>query len=191
VTLRAFLQRVVEILEDAQVPWMLTGSVAAAYYATPRATQDIDVVVDPGEAALHRVVDGFLAADFYVDRETALDALRSRGQFNAIDPDSGWKVDLLVRKARPYSETEFQRRRDATLLGVDVSLASLEDVLLSKLEWAKLADSELQRRDVEQLLERAYDRLDLAYVERWVGRLDLKAEWDRVWPMPDDRGESG
>lgn len=190
-TLRAFLRRVVDILDDAQVPWMLTGSVAAAYYATPRATQDIDVVVDPGEAALNRVVDGFVEADFYVDRDAALDALRSRGQFNAIDPDSGWKVDLLIRKDRPFSGTEFERRGDATLLGVEVKLASLEDVLLSKLEWAKLADSELQRRDVAQLLERAYDRLDLEYVERWVGGLGLEAEWERVRPEPGDPEESG
>ena len=127
-TLRDFLQRVVEVLENAQVPYMLTGSLAAAYYATPRATQDVDVVVDPEGAALHRVVDGFLSAGFYVDRNAALDALRSRSQFNAIDPDSGWNVDLLLRKQRPFSKTEFERRGEATLLGVKVSVASLEYV---------------------------------------------------------------
>ena len=190
-TLGDFLRRVVEILDDARVPYMLTGSLAAAYYATPRATRDIDVVVDPGEAALNRVVDGFREAGFYVDRTAALEALRSHGQFNAIDPDSAWKVDLLVRKRRPFSETEFERRGTATLLGVEVSVASLEDVVLSKLEWAKLADSELQRRDVAQLLERAGTRIDLEYVERWVRRLDLDSEWKRVRPDPDESGSGG
>ena len=180
-----FLRRVVEILDQAQVPYMLTGSLAAAYYATPRATQDIDVVVDPDEVGLQRVVDGFSNAGYYVDREVALEALEARGQFNAIDPASGWKVDLVIRKERPFSETEFERRRNASLLGVQVSLASLEDILLAKLEWAQLADSALQRRDVLQLLERSSDRLDLDYLEHWVHELDLEAEWKRL------RQESG
>jgi hypothetical protein len=63
-------------------------------------------------------------------------------------------------------------------LGIDAALATVEDVLIAKLEWAKLGDSELQRRDVIELLERAGTRLDLAYIERWVGPLDLSAEWE-------------
>lgn len=179
-TLAGFLRSVVEILDAAQVPYMLTGSLAAAYYATPRATQDVDLVVSPEAASLNRVVDGLLEAGYYVDREAALEALRTRGQFNAIDPDSGWKVDLLLRRERPFSLAEFDRRGTASLLGVEVSLASLEDVLISKLEWAKLGDSELQRRDVVQLLDRAAERIDLEYVERWVEELGLGTEWDGV-----------
>lgn len=67
------------------------------------------------------------------------------------NPEGGWKVDLIVRNGRPFSETEFGRRQKAELLGVEVSLATIEDVLLSKLEWSRLGDSELQRRDVLQL----------------------------------------
>ena len=179
-SLATFLRRVVEILDEAHVPYMLTGSLAAAYYATPRATQDIDVVVDPGEAGVRRIVEGLRRAGYYVDREAALEAVETKGQFNAIDPESGWKVDLIVRKERPFSKTEFERRKPASLLGVEVSLASLEDVLIAKLEWAQLADSALQRRDALQLLERAEGRLDLAYLEHWVGELGLAAEWELV-----------
>jgi hypothetical protein len=85
---------------------------------------------------------------------------------------------LIIRKDRAFSRTEFERRQTTSLLGVDVSLASLEDVLLAKLEWSKLGDSELQRRDVVQLLERAGSRLDVPYVERWVTALDLSQEWE-------------
>lgn len=179
-SLAAFLQEVVGVLEAARVPYMLTGSLAAAYYATPRATQDIDVVVAPDEAGVRRVVEGLSAAGYYVDVGAALEALKTRGQFNAVDPDTGWKVDLIVRRGRDFSRTEFQRRTAASLLGVEVSLASLEDVLLAKMEWAKLGDSELQRRDVVQILERASERLDVPYVERWVQKLGLADEWERA-----------
>lgn len=63
------------------------------------------------------------------------------------------------------------------MLGVELSVASFEDVILAKLEWAKLGDSEVQRRDVVQLLERGWDRLDHAYLARWTTALGLQGEW--------------
>jgi hypothetical protein len=178
VSLAGFLRRVVEILDDAGVPYMLTGSLASAYYAVPRATQDLDVVIDAEESGIDRVVQGLLDAGYYVDRDAAREAWSMRGQFNAIDPESGWKADLIVRKDRAYSRGEFERRERATLLGVDVVMASLEDVLIAKLEWSRLGDSALQRRDVDLLLERTWSRLDRTYVDQWIEALDLQAEWD-------------
>jgi predicted nucleotidyltransferase len=176
-TLAVFLQRVIQILDEAGVPYMLTGSLASAYYAVPRATQDIDLVVETEAPGVERLVRGLREAGCYVDRDVAIEAWRSRGQFNAIDPESGWKVDVMVRKDRLYSKTEFARRERASLLGVEVAIASLEDVLIAKLEWSRLGDSELQRRDVVQLLERTWARLDQAYLERWIPELGLDSEW--------------
>ena len=101
-SLAAFIRTVAAILERADVPYMLTGSLAAAYYATPRATQDLDVVIDAPEEGIERLVDGLLDSGFYVDRAAARNAWRTRSQFNAIDPDSGWKVDLIVRRSWAY-----------------------------------------------------------------------------------------
>lgn len=179
-SIASFLRRIAEILEAVGVPYMLTGSLAAAYYATPRATQDIDVVIDTGKEGVERLVESFLKADLYVDPDAALTAWQTRGQFNAIDPDTGWKVDLIVRKDRSFSTTEFERRERAEMLGIEVSLASLEDVLIAKLEWAALGDSELQRTDVVRMLESSGDRLDRGYLMKWVAELGLQAEWDAI-----------
>lgn len=179
-SLAAFLRQVAEILDEAGVPYMLTGSLASAYYAVPRATQDLDVVIAAEEPGIERVVQGLLSAGCYVDRDAALEASRTHGQFNAIDPESGWKVDLIVRRDRTYSRTEFERRERASLLGVEVAVASLEDVLIAKLEWGRLGDSALQRRDVVQLLERTWEQLDQSYLKKWVTELDLQSEWDEA-----------
>ena len=177
-SLTAFLRKVVEILDEAGIQYMLTGSLAAAYYAVPRATQDIDLVLETEAEGVGRLVGGLQAEGWYVDKDAALEALRSRGQFNTIDPDSGWKADFLVRKERPFSREEFGRRRQISILGVDVAVASLEDVLIAKLEWARLGDSALQRRDVVQLLERSWTRLDHTYLQKWITQLGLAPEWD-------------
>lgn len=75
---------------------------------------------------------------------------------------------------------EFDRRTRVTLLDVELWIASLEDVLIAKLEWSRLGDSALQRQDVRQLLERTRDRLDRRYVERWVEELGLQSDWNRA-----------
>jgi hypothetical protein len=192
VSLSALLRRVVEILDDCDIPYMLTGSLAAAYYATPRATKDIDLVVEADESRLNDLVGRLQEAGLYADPGAALEALEAHGQYNAIDPSAGWKVDLIVRRDRAFSRSEFARRERTTIFGIDVSLVSLEDVLIAKLEWSKMGDSELQRQDVIELLERTWDRLDLGYLERWVGDLDLKSAWDAVVARatlpPDSQG---
>ena len=115
-----------------------------------------------------------------MEQEAALEAQKVQGQFNAIDPSSGWKVDPIVRKDREYSQVEFGRRQQVRLLDVEVSIASLEDVLISKLEWSEIGDSALQRADVLQLLQRRWGEIDHSYVETWVGTLGLEDAWDRV-----------
>jgi hypothetical protein len=179
-TLAAFLKQVVEILDEAAIQYMLTGSLAAAYYAVPRATQDIDIVLETEAEGVDRLVRGLLAAGWYVDRGAAMEAWRGRGQFSTIDPESGWKADFLVRKERPYSREEFGRRQRISLLGVEVAVARLEDVVIAKLEWAHLGDSALQRRDVVQLLGRTWTRLDHGYLKLWISRLGLDPEWEEA-----------
>ena len=179
-SLAAFLERVVNVLRAADVPFMLTGSLAGAFYGQPRATQDMDVVVELDSLKLDRLIRGLSDAGLYVSSETAREALTHHGQFNAIDPQSGWKVDLIIRKARDFSVSEFERRMPAEFLGVELALTSVEDLIIAKLEWSELGDSDLQRRDVLQIVEASSGILDLAYLEHWVNELGLEQAWQRV-----------
>lgn len=185
-TLTSFLRKTARILDEAGVPYMLTGSLAAAYYATPRATQDVDVVIDTSEEEVGRLVDLLLAKGLYVDRGTALTAWRTRSQFNAIDPDTGWKIDLIIRKDRAFSRAEFARRERAEMFGIEVALATLEDVVLAKLEWASMGDPELQRGDVLRLLQNEPNRLDRSYIERWAESLGIMQEWRSMLDRLDE-----
>jgi hypothetical protein len=180
VSLTSFLALIARSLRDADIPFMLTGSLAAAYYGAPRATQDVDLVIEAQSDNLNQFVEDLRASGLYVDREVALEALRTGGQFNAIDPSTGWKADLIIRRARPFSESEFGRRQHRELFGIDVALATLEDLIIAKLEWSEIGDSELQRRDIRELLEMAGESLDREYLERWIGSLNLRTAWQRI-----------
>jgi len=156
---------------------MLTGSFASAYYGAPRATQDIDFVIVATADQLRAFI-GFLPKDeFYADLPAAWDALERGSLFNVIDMAAGWKIDCLIRKRRPFSEEEFRRRIPVQLEGVSLFIATAEDVILSKLEWAKLAQSRRQIEDVAGILRVRWDALDHVYLEKWLRQLGLADEW--------------
>jgi hypothetical protein len=173
VTFAELLADVIARLEAAGVPYMITGSLASTFHGEPRATRDVDVVIDPSSAGLDRLVDDLRAAGYYVDRDAAEDALRDRGQFNAIG-DAAAKIDFIVRRDRPFSIEEFGRRRRVELLGTPGFIASVEDVILAKLEWAADTGSERQLRDVAAMVAVSGDALDAAYLMTWAARLGVE-----------------
>lgn len=175
-TFEDLVSDVVGRLNDAGIAHMLTGSVASSWYGEPRATQDLDVVIDPSSSALDRLIDGLQTDGWYVDRDVARSALRDRGQFNAIGPEA-FKVDFIIRHDRPFSRAEFDRRQPVEMLGTRTFLPTVEDMVIAKLEWAQATDSERQLRDVQGMLAIAGPDIDLTYVTGWVERLGLAGAW--------------
>ena len=175
------LGRVVGMLESLSIPYMITGSIAASYHGRPRATHDADVVIDPSAAQLDALLEELDTAGFYVDADGARDALRRRQQFNVIEMVRATKVDLIVRKARPFSVEEFARRQRVDLsFARAVSTVTAEDSVLSKLEWARQSgDSERQLRDAAGVVE-LNPTLDREYVHRWAAQLGIADLWERI-----------
>lgn len=173
-------RRVVHALDGAGIPYMLTGSFACSYHGAPRATQDIDLVIAPTETRLRNLVERLPEAEYYADLNAAIEAGRAQSQFNVIDLATGWKVDLIVRKARPFSLAEFDRRAAVDFQGLRLFVASLEDVVVSKLEWAKQGQSQRQIEDVAGLLRLRSTELDRTYIARWIRDLELATQWEHV-----------
>jgi hypothetical protein len=180
VNLAALLASTVAQLERAGVPYMITGSVASSYHGEPRATRDLDIVIDPDRGGIGRLVGELEAAGLYVDEDAALSAFDDRAQFNAIDATTGWKVDFMVRKDRPFSREEFARRAPANLLGTPAWIASAEDTIIAKLEWVASSGSDRQLGDVVAMLDIGKESLDLAYIDRWIAGLGLHGAWGRA-----------
>lgn len=173
------LRSMVERFEAAGIPFMLAGSFASTFHGHPRTTQDIDIVIDPTLDALLRFVDALPPDRSYADRTAAIDAFHQRDMFNVIDLETGWKVDLILRKNRPYSRSEFERREAVEWMGVRLFVVTAEDVVLSKLEWSQLCGgSERQMRDVAGVIETRRGKLDVEYIESWLDALGVRALWE-------------
>jgi hypothetical protein len=167
------LEEVVRALDSAGIPHMLVGSFASTSYGAPRATQDIDIVIDPTASALEAFVGSFDEDRIYLNPEAARVALADRDQFNLIDVTTGWKVDLIIRKERSFSRSEFDRRTRITVLDVDVWVATAEDTVLAKLEWAAMGGSDRQVVDAATVLKVLRGQLDQDYLDRWAAELGI------------------
>lgn len=174
------LSQIARELDRAGIDFMVAGSFASTFHGDPRTTQDIDLVIDPDRQALDRFVGQLDPSVYYVSADAADEAWRRRGQFKVVLLDNGWKVDLILRKDRPFSREEFARRQPAEIAGARVHVATAEDTIVAKLEWGAAGESERQLRDVRGILEVCGETLDLAYVERWVETLGLEDSWRRA-----------
>ena len=163
-------------LDGAHIGYMLTGSMAMNYYAQPRMTRDIDVVVALRPADAARVVQLF-SPDYYVSREAVDSSIAQQSLFNLIHNESVIKVDCIVRKQSEYRLTEFNRRQRIKIENFETWIVSKEDLILSKMFWAKDSHSELQLRDVKNLISTGFDR---TYVERWTQELGVANLWQEV-----------
>jgi hypothetical protein len=163
-------------LDSAGIGYMLTGSMAMNYYAQPRMTRDIDVVVALRPADAARVVQLF-SPDYYVSREAVDSSIAHQSLFNLVHNESVIKVDCIVRKQSEYRLAEFNRRQRIKIENFETWIVSKEDLILSKLFWAKDSLSELQLRDVKNLVSTGCDR---GYIEQWTRELDVANLWQEV-----------
>jgi hypothetical protein len=174
-----FLAQVARCLETAGIPFMVAGSHGSSYHGQPRATNDIDLVIDPNPEQLDRFLT-LLGQAYYASFEAAHEALRRRSMFNIIDFGEGWKADLIIRKDRPFSIEEFQRRQIGTLHGYPLPIATPEDVILTKLEWDKITPSERQVRDAFNVAVVQGARLDQGYLRKWAPALGVAQELEEL-----------
>jgi len=165
------LQEVVAGLEQGGIAYMVSGSTALNYYAEPRMTRDIDIVIELGPHETARFEQIF-SGDFYLDTAVVEQAVRDRGMFNLIHFGRVVKVDFIVRKDSEYRRLEFSRRRRVEVEGLTLHLVSPEDLILSKLDWARQGPSELQLKDVQSIVASVPD-LDWHYIRSWAGKLGL------------------
>jgi len=155
--------------DEAGIAYMLTGSMAMNYYAQPRMTRDIDVVIAIAPDQVEEIMTLFRPS-YYVSEVSVRESVVQQSIFNLIHEESLIKVDCIVRKTSEYRQTEFERRQRIAILDFTTFIVSKEDLIISKLLWAKDSHSEIQLGDVRNLLATGYDA---AYLQRWTRELKL------------------
>ncbi len=168
------LAQVAAILDAAEIPYVVTGSVVTALYGEPRFTQDADIIVvgSPGLGA--KLAAAFPSPRYYAPADDIDTSLKQGIIANIIDSDTGAKVDLHPKAADAFSESFFARRRRVAVAGAELWFPSAEDAILSKLRWARVTgDGERHVRDARGVCEVQGTTLDESYLQKWAERLSV------------------
>lgn len=175
------LAQVAAILEAADVPYVVTGSVVTALYGEPRFTQDADIVVAGSPGLGEKLAAAFPPPRYYAPADDIETSLRKGIIANIIDSETGAKVDLHPKKAGAFEESFFARRRRVEVAGVELWFPSPEDAVLSKLRWARATgDGERHLRDARAVYEVQGAALDEAYLRKWAERLSVSDLLDNL-----------
>lgn len=162
-------------LEFIKAEYMVTGSIAKVYYSTPRMTRDMDIVINLLESQVSNLVSLF-SENYYLEKSMIEDAIRRKGTFNIIHNTKLVKIDFIIPKESVFERNKIERRNRINLGNNPIWIISKEDLILSKLEWARESLSDLQLRDVADLL--SLKDLDLSYLEAWIKTLHLQKPYE-------------
>ena len=160
---------VVKRLNSIHVSYMLTGSFAMNCYAEPRMTRDIDIVIELRNDKKKEIFDVF-SKDFYLSESALDEAIKLHRMFNVIHEESVLKIDFIIRKESYYRKEEFKRKQKFIIGDCQINIVSIEDLIISKLIWSKESKSDLQKKDILNLLNQKYDEI---YLSTWLQNLEL------------------
>lgn len=172
------LRIVTERLNEANINYVISGSIAANYYTVPRMTRDIDIVVELKTPNIDNFVSIF-QEDFYIDKEMIKSEILRQGMFNLIHNQYIVKIDFIIRKYSAFQNSVFARKKKVLVNNTPMWFVSVEDLILAKLSWAKDSESDIQLKDIRNLLETG-ESLDIKYIEDWISELELKNLYEKV-----------
>lgn len=174
-----FLARVISVLQQCKIEYMVTGSVVSSLQGEPRTSHDIDIVVHIHPTAILSLLQSFPPPKYFLTKESILQAIQHKSVFNLIDTEEGDKIDFWILTDVPFDVSRFSRKKAQKIFNTTIFISQPEDTILMKLYWAtKSGGSEKQTTDAIRVFELQYKNLDMKYIERWVDELDIRTLWD-------------
>lgn len=132
-------------------------------------TADINIVIELQYEDAPKIINAF-EPDYYVPHGRVRVAIAQKFMFNVIHQETAFKIDLVIKKSDEFPQNAFERRRKKDFFGKEIYIISLEDLIISKLLWAKDRRSEKQLTDVENLLQ---NNFDAEYMDKWIKKLNI------------------
>lgn len=160
----SLLKIVVNRLEKAEIPYMLSGGLAVSYWGLPRTTHDIDIVIEAKSEDEEKIVNLF-KKDFYISPEATKEAIEKRFTFNIIHFKTNLKVDFWLVKKDSFGLSEFKRRLKRKIFNKEIFIISPEDLILSKLLGYKETGSDRRLEDAKSILK--ISRVNLNHIKGW------------------------
>ncbi|MDA8132059.1 MAG: hypothetical protein M0011_11200 [Elusimicrobia bacterium] len=176
--LKKFIKDLAAKLQAAGVDYCITGGYAVSVWGAPRSTLDIDLITSLKPSQVDLLVRAMAPGKgAYLDEEAIREAVASGGEFNYIPAEAGLKVDFwVIRPADGTGLRELTRKRREVFEGQEIFFISPEDLILSKLRWARGSASTRHAEDIRSVLAVSGAELDLEYLKSAAGAQGLSGD---------------
>lgn len=178
------LRKVLPVLEEHQIDYMITGSIVSSMQGAPRATHDVDVVVQINKNSIPILLNAFPPPQYYLSEtrmRESIERKNSNSMFQLLEAAEGDKIDFWILTNEPFDKSRFSRKKEENFAGMKMKVSSPEDTIIKKLHWIKqYGKSEKQFLDALGVYEVQYGNLDLKYLEKWIEELGLKKLWNKL-----------
>lgn len=175
------LNHLLNVLNENHIDYMVTGSIVSSLQGQPRATQDVDIVVNIITSAIPQLIKAFPPPQYYLDADSINEAIKYKSMFNLLDTTEGDKADCWILTDEPFDISRFNRKYEENVFGFKMKISQPEDTILAKLKWAKFSGgSEKQFTDSIRVYEVQYGNLDMRYLQNWANLLQVNELWNRL-----------
>ena len=171
--------KMIEVLEACEIPYILVGSYSTSAYGIPRLTQDADFVIELGETSITELARR-LAPSIQIGPQMSSETVTMTRRYIAEVVGTAFTIELFLLKDEPHSQERFRRRQLVRTLDREVWLPTPEDVIVTKLHWALLANRSKDRDDARDVIAVQGDRIDWDYVHRWCEEHGTRALLDEI-----------
>lgn len=175
------LKSLLSVLNETNIDYMVTGSIVSSLQGEPRATHDVDIVINIPIPTIPLLIKAFPPPQYYLSENSIIEAIENESMFNLLDTTEGDKIDFWILTNEPFDKSRFERKYEESVFGFKMKISQPEDTILAKLKWAKLSGgSEKQFTDALRVYEVQYGKLDLNYLQNWIEQLQLNELWDKL-----------
>ena len=173
---RDLVEFFVKLLDKYKINYLLTGSFAVSYYGHPRATHDIDFIVEIKKKGSAKILEAIkeLGTNFVVDASQIKEAVLNSLEFNILHTQTGIKLDFWIVEKNEFEQNKFKRKKAIFIDKQKINLISAEDLILTKLLWCKTLKSERHLQDCVGILEVQKNKLDKVYLDKCINKLELE-----------------
>lgn len=176
------LKDITHFLDRNKIPYMITGSWSSIYYGRPRASHDIDFVVELQAENVGKTTKIFsgLPETFMIQLETIKEAIKGKNQFQAVHLPTMLKMDFWILTDEEFDKERFLRRKRIRLFNQYMEMATPEDTIIQKLIWYSFGEIEKHLIDAAFVLQIQGKKLDRKYLNQWISRLKLKKYFEML-----------
>lgn len=166
-------------LNSLRIPYMITGAYAVSYYGMPRATHDLDVVIEIAAKDIEKICRK-LKKTCEIDEKMIENAVQYRTHFSVIYSKGDLRADLWILKNKPIENVKFERRQKISLFSVSTFMISPEDIILTKLDWYKRSKNTKHLDDAVGIIKVQDKKLDTIYIKNVIDKLEIKKYWEQA-----------